>query len=209
MYLKVNHRAAEVALERRNEERPYHHGNGCREEKKPKIGKHALLDVVSQVFFNALCEERALKGICRARDERDDAEKRERYGNPASANACDPNRVCQRGDHVDNKCENANYQQLSVHGSGSGRGRCSLHAIVSQAIAPVQRADNPPLRAHEPRLCSSIPSEYRRTCYSQHSISSAKLPHNEQRLTSDEQRMESRFSLEARECVPTRRLQKP
>jgi len=64
--------AAEVALERGNEERPYHRGNGCREEKKTEIGKHALLDVVSQVFFNALREERALKGIYRARNERDD-----------------------------------------------------------------------------------------------------------------------------------------
>jgi hypothetical protein len=135
MYLKVNHRAAEVALERGNEERPYHRGNGCGEEEKPEIGKHALLDVVSQVFFNSLCEKRALKGICRARNERDDAKKRERYGNPASTNACDPNRVCQRSDHVNNKRERANDQQLSVHGSGNSRGRISLHAVASQAIA--------------------------------------------------------------------------
>jgi hypothetical protein len=153
MYLKVNHRAAEVALERGNEERPYHSGNGCREEEKPEIGKHALLDVVSQVFFNALCEERALKGICRARNERDDTEKRERYGNSPSANACDPNRVGQRRDHVDNKRERTNYQQLSIHGSGSSRGRSSLHAIASQTIA---RFNTPIIPRFEPtrRRCS-------------------------------------------------------
>jgi hypothetical protein len=142
MYLKVNHRAAEVALERGNEERLYHRGNGCHEEKKTEIGKHALLDVVSQVFFNALREERALKGICRARNERDDAEKRERYGDPSSTDACDANCVCQGSDDMDNKRERANYQQLGVHGLGGRCGETSLHSTASGPTAAFNAATN-------------------------------------------------------------------
>ena len=67
--------------------------------------------------------------------------------------------------------------------------------------------DPAPLRVHAPRPQSATRSEYRHTCYSHRSISGAKTISRP--TTSDEQRMELRFSLEARELAQIRRFQKP
>jgi hypothetical protein len=93
--------------------------------------------------LNTLGEERALEGICRARNERNDAEKRERHGDPPSTDACDAYCVCQGSDDMDNEHERANYQQLDVHGMGGSRGRTNLHATASPPIAAFNAGTRP------------------------------------------------------------------
>jgi hypothetical protein len=108
--LEVHDGAAKVALKRGDEERADDGGNRRRQQEQTKIAEHALRNVLRDILFDALCQKRPLKRIRGARHEGDDAEQRERYGDPARAHPCDPDRVREGRDHVNDKGQCANNQ---------------------------------------------------------------------------------------------------
>ena len=83
----------------------------------------------------------------------------------------------------------------------TGRDYLLDHFSVADAARPCD------LLAHAPGLPSATATKSRHTCYSHRSISGAKTILRP--TMSDEQRMESRFSLEAWELAQIRRFQKP
>lgn len=107
--------AAEVTLERWDQQRAnYACCCGCNQE-EPKITEQATLKMPSNIKLYALSYERPLKGVRRSGDKGDDSEQRERYGDTSSANTGDPHGVGQRRDDVDYECKSADDQKLSVH----------------------------------------------------------------------------------------------
>jgi hypothetical protein len=88
------------------------------------------------------------------------------------------------------------------------------HRVSLQALVPLDTRQHTAILAHQVRASSAraaavsaAPSEYRHTCYSHRS--NFRCQTVSRPTTSDEPRIESRFSHEAREFAQFRRFQKP
>ena len=61
------------------------------------------------------CEEWPLKRVGGARDKYEDVEERETHGDPPCPHARDPDCIRKRSDQMDDECQRAEDEELSVH----------------------------------------------------------------------------------------------
>src|SRR5471030_2402451 len=128
--LEVIDRATEVALERGNQERSSNACDGGRQQEQPKIVEQSAAQMMRNVQFNPLRDERALKGIGCPGNERNNPEKGKRYSDAARANTCNSHGIGQCCNHVDYKCKTADEQKLAVHASAA--------RVVGTRVYPIQ-----------------------------------------------------------------------
>ncbi len=118
--LKIADRAREKALPCRDQKDANQHGQTGRTKNDLEIGEQRFPAAFGNACFNALGQKWAEEGIGRTADQHQHVEQRKTQRNSPRANAGNAGGIGQRADQIDRGSQQADDQQLGVHGRDVG-----------------------------------------------------------------------------------------